>query len=127
MQGDELLDGDHHRGDRGLHVGRAAAVKLAVANAGYERVGMPLFERAGRHHVGMAGEDHQRLRRAAPGPQVGHVAGDDRLACETERRQQCGEARLAAIVVRGDRGQRNQFFGQGQGFAHGVHFRQVSA
>jgi hypothetical protein len=59
LGGQEFLD-RHEGRDRGLHVGGAAAVQLAVAVRGRERVAGPLVERAGGHHVGVAGE-HQRL------------------------------------------------------------------
>ncbi len=118
MRCDEFLDGDHHRRQRGLHVGRAASVQLAVAMGRREGIGGPLRERAGRHHVGMAGEHQQRLRAAAPRPQVGHVAGRDGLAGEAERRQPFGHLQLAAAVGRRDGVQRDQFFGQREGLAH---------
>ena len=64
--------GDHHRGDRGLHVGRAAAIQLAVAVGRHEGLRVPLVERAGGHHVGVAGEHEQRRARVPLArPQVG--------------------------------------------------------
>ena len=53
---DEILGRDDEGGDRGLHVGGAAAVELAVADRRHERIGVPLLERAGGHDVGVAGE-----------------------------------------------------------------------
>jgi hypothetical protein len=66
MCGQELLHRHREGGDRGLHVGRAAAVQLAVAVAGHEGVAGPLLQRAGGHDVGVAGE-HQRAAAAADG------------------------------------------------------------
>ena len=64
MRGDELLGGHDHRGQRGLHVGGAAAVQLAVAVGRHEGRAVPLLVRAGGHHVGVAGQ-HQRRARGA--------------------------------------------------------------
>ena len=47
MRGDEFLGGDDHRGQRGLHVGGAAAVQLAVAVGRHEGRAVPLVD-AGR-------------------------------------------------------------------------------
>ena len=59
---DELLDRHDERRERGLHVGRAAAVELAVAQRRHERIAAPRVERAGRHDVGVAGEADERAR-----------------------------------------------------------------
>ena len=42
----ELLGGGHHGGQAALHVGRAAPVEHAVADAGLEGLGAPFLQRA---------------------------------------------------------------------------------
>ena len=125
--GDELLDRDHHRGERALHVGSAAAVQHAVAVRRHERVAGPLVERAGRHDVGVAGEREDLRRRPPAGPerpQVGDAAvgGSARslLAIEAERRQAGRDQVLAAAVGRRDRTAGDQLLGEVQGSRHGL-------
>ena len=65
VRGQEFLDRDHEGRERGLHVAGAAAVELAVAVRGREGRAGPLLERAGGHHVGVAGEDHGAARRGS--------------------------------------------------------------
>ena len=98
---DESFRGHDEGGDRGLHVGGAAAVELAVADGRHEGIGVPLGERAGRHDVGVAGEADERLARAAARPQVGDLAEVHRLALEAGRgealrRRAPGSRRLRA-------------------------------
>ncbi|MNN21554.1 hypothetical protein D3C81_1348810 [compost metagenome] len=126
MLGHEFLHGDHEAGDGGLHVRRAPAVELAVAVGGLERVRLPLVHRAGRHHVGMAGEGQQlacRARRAAlHRPQVGHAevvrAADEVFAYEAEGLQAGFQHGLAAFVSGRDGAAADQVFGQGEGGVH---------
>ena len=47
-------------GDAALHVDRAAAVERVVNDLGCERRSRPCRLVAGRHHVGVAGEDEMR-------------------------------------------------------------------
>ena len=70
LRSEKLLGGHHHRRERGLHVGGAAAVQPALAVRGHEGVAAPLLQRAGGHHVGVAGEGEQRRLgiAAAEGP-----------------------------------------------------------
>ncbi|MDT4852260.1 hypothetical protein FQZ97_864840 [compost metagenome] len=116
----ELFDGGHEGRDRGLHVAGAAAVELAVAVRGRERVAAPLVERAGGHHVGVAGK-HQRLRGLAiRGPAHGPEVGDPEIGRAAldgfQREAQRGEAfaqdLLATRVVGGDGRARDQLFGE---------------
>jgi hypothetical protein len=55
----EFFDRHGKRRDRRLHVGGAAAIQQAVAVAGHEGIAGPLFQRAGGHDVGVAGEDQR--------------------------------------------------------------------
>ena len=122
MLGQEPLDRRHERRERSLHVGRAAAVQVAVALGGHERVGRPRCERARRHDVRVAGEAHDRMRGAAPRPQVGHAVRDERVEREPQRRQPLREQRLAAGVIRRERLPRDQFARQRErGLCGGVH------
>ena len=126
-RGDELLDRDHHRGERALHVGGAAAMQHAVAVARHERVAGPLLERPGRHDVGVAGEREDLRRRRAPRsdrPQVGDAAvgrsaGSVR-AIEAERRQAGRDQILAAAVRRRHRAAGDQLFSKVEGSRHGL-------
>ena len=65
---DEAFNGGHEGGQRGFHVGRAAAVEVAVALGRDERIGRPALDRAGRHDVGVAGKTQHRAAAAAMGP-----------------------------------------------------------
>ena len=75
-------------GERGLHVRGAAAVEVAVAHrSGTKGSRVPRFQRPGGHHVGVAGEAHERRARAAPRPQVGHAVAMIVSHAKPERRQ----------------------------------------
>ena len=101
MRGDEAFGGGDERGDRRLHVGGAARIELTVANSRLERVGQPLIERAGRHHVGMAGETDQRRSAALARPQIVDAVVVVALDAEAERLQARGNEVVAARVIRG--------------------------
>jgi len=75
----------HERGDRAFHVGGAAAVQITVAFGRHERIGLPLVDRAGRHHVGMAGEADEGARVAATSPQIRNAVHNQRVAPKAER------------------------------------------
>ncbi|MNT80169.1 hypothetical protein D3C72_2195980 [compost metagenome] len=78
-----------------------------------------------RHHVRMAGKDEHGRRRAAACPQIGDVVRLYRFADKAQRREDIDQVLLAALVVGRDRGQGDQFFGQGEGFGGG-HGRYVA-
>ena len=113
--GDEALGGDDESGDRRLHVGRAAAVELAVAHGGDEGIRVPFGERAGRHHIGVAGKAHHGMPGAAARPEIRHLAELHRLAAKARLGQPRGEQLLAAAVFRGHRPAGNQLLGQLEG------------
>ena len=92
MRRDEALDRRDERGERALHVGRAAPVQVAVAHDRHERIGAPRLARPGRHDVGVAGEADERRARAAPRPQVG-----DAVATRASRTRSRAAASRAAI------------------------------
>jgi len=96
---EQALDRADHRREAGLHIRCAAPVEHAVADFGLEGIAQPLLERAGRHHVGMPGEDAQRRAAAIGGPEVGDAALVDPFAAEAERFQALGDQRAAAGVI----------------------------
>ena len=116
----EFFRRHHHRGDRGLHVRRAAAEQMAVAVGGHEGVAAPMVQRAGGHHVGVASEGQRRpgAAAAAHGPQVGDAQvlrpANERLAVEASAFQPLGDHRLAPAVLRRDAGAGDQRLGQAQ-------------
>jgi hypothetical protein len=83
----------------------------------------PLFERAGRHHVGVAGEHEQLAARAVDAafdsPEVRHAMRFDGLALEAERREALDQDALAMLVVGRNGSARDQLFGKGKGAGHG--------
>jgi hypothetical protein len=123
MRRHELFACDHKAGNGGLHVGRAASVQHAIAMGRLERRRAPLLERAGRHHVGVAGEHEQLAARAVDaafdGPQVSHAVRFDGLAFEAERREAFDQDTLAMLVVGRNGSARDQLFGKGKGAGHG--------
>ncbi len=64
---------------------------------------MPLVERAGGHHVGVADEAQKGAGVASPGPEVGDLAAADRLDRESEPCKTPSEQFLATAVLGGDR------------------------
>ena len=89
---DEIAGGDDHGGNRGFHVGCTPPVKAAVPYGRRERIGRPFFNGAGRHDVGVAGEDKRgrvpcRAQRLVTSPEriVSHskpaAASRDRMIC----------------------------------------------
>src|SRR5258706_3770758 len=99
---DEKLGSDDEAGDRGLHVRGAAAVELAVAHRGHDRVGMPLGKRAGGHDIRMPREADDRAGATAASPEIRDLAELHRLATEASFAEPGGKQLLAAAVLRGD-------------------------
>ena len=119
---DEICKRDDKGRQRAFHVGGAAAVQHAVAYGRHEGIAVPLLDRAGRHHVGMAGEAHQRARRAAARPQVVDAAHADFFADEAERLEHSDQQVEAAGVFGRDRRAGDQLFGEFQGIdGHDLH------
>ncbi len=115
---DEIAGGDDHGGNRGFHVGRTPSVKAAVPYGRCERIGRPFFNGAGRHDVGVAGEDEQGPPGTVPCPEVGYFAGTDRFAFEAGGGQQGPDDLLALPVVRCDGGLRDQVASQTESRVH---------
>ena len=67
-----LAGGDEAR-DGALHIRRAAPVQIIAVNRGGERGMSPERFIAGRHHIGMPGEDHQRRVRAPGRPEIADI------------------------------------------------------
>ena len=77
-------------GDGALHVGGAPAAKMPVDDLGAERVGVPAFGVAHRHHVGVSGETEIGRGIAEAGVKV----GDIRRAFLRENQLVTGKAEL---------------------------------
>jgi hypothetical protein len=107
--GNEGLDRDDERGDRGLHVGAAAAEKPAVAQRRDERVAVPLRKWPRRDDVRVAGKAQQGGPVAAPRPQVVDFAEAHRLGAKAGFFEPPGEKRLAAAVFGGYRAAADEF------------------
>ena len=100
MRGNESLRGGDECGERGLHVGRAAAIDKAVTLRGGEGIAPPPLDGARGHHVGMPREaDHGRAG-PAPRPQVVHLPVAQTLDLESSRGQAGSEDLLTAVVIR---------------------------
>ncbi|MND81072.1 hypothetical protein D3C80_728580 [compost metagenome] len=102
MLGHEALGGHHHGGQRSLHVGGAAAIEHAILDGRLERRGVPLLQRPGGHHVGVAGEAEQRPLAATAGPEVGGVFKHHGLDDEPEALEALRHQGLAPFVQRGN-------------------------
>ena len=104
---------------RRLHVGGAAPDQHAVAHDGRERIAGPGLARAGRHHVGMAGETEIAARRTDARIKIEDRIGAGlgkflELAAEAEFFQRAGEMRQRARVGGRDAGRADQRLGQRQ-------------
>jgi hypothetical protein len=86
--------------NRSLHVGGAAAVEIAIALGGDERIAGPLIERTGRQHVGVAREANQRAAAAANAQRLSTFAEAHALDGEAAALQARRQDILAAVVVR---------------------------
>ena len=93
--GDEAQGGGHSGGDAALHVARAAAPELAVGDLGRERIEPPAFDIAGRHDVGVAGEDEI----GTPAPEPSMQVQDRRRSRRLERDQLGGESGLSQEIA----------------------------
>ncbi|MNH09720.1 hypothetical protein D3C79_691810 [compost metagenome] len=113
----EALAGDDHGRQAALHVGGATATEHAVGvDQCLEGFMLPLLDRAGRHHVGVAGKTQYRAVLAAVGgPEVVDVFNAHRLQLETDGAQTVHHLRLAIGVDGGDRGATDQVAGQLKG------------
>ena len=69
------LGGGDERGDRPLHVHRAAAAQFAVAQAGGERLERPALDRPRGHDIGMPGEAQIGPALAEPCVEIGDRRG----------------------------------------------------
>ena len=86
MSGHEALGGRDHGGDRGLHVGGAAPVQVAVALHGHEGIAGPAVDWAGRHDVDVAGETDDRGDPTVPRPKITDAPAIDALAGKSRGR-----------------------------------------
>ncbi len=102
MLGHEALDRHHHGCQRALHVGGAAPVQHAILDGRLERRGVPFVQRAGGHHVCVAGEAEQWPFAAAAGPEVGGVFKHHGLDDEAELGEALRHQGLAPFIQRGN-------------------------
>ena len=79
---------------------------------GWKGSGAPFLQRAGGHHVSVAGEAQHGTALAMRGPEVLDVAEVQLFDAEPRCRQSRGHQVLAAAVHRCNRSARNQFLGQ---------------
>ncbi len=104
---DDGVGGEQHRRNAGLHVGRAAAPDLAVAELGAERIDRPRRQVALGDHVGVALEHERAAGRVAldGGDHIGPAVGDGveaRLPPERPHLglDELGRRRLAQAALR---------------------------
>ncbi|MNZ24905.1 hypothetical protein D3C78_420620 [compost metagenome] len=122
MLGDETLHGHQHGGQAALHVRRATAAEHALlVDQGIEGLVLPGLQRAGGHHVGVAGEAEDGALAAADRPEVLHVLDAHALDAETGGGQPAHHQVLAAFVDRGDRGTTDKVAGEFEGGGKGRH------
>ncbi len=123
MRRDEFLARYDERRYRCLHIRRTTPVQLAVAMGRNERRRRPLFERPGRHDIGVAGEREQlaidTVRAALDGPEISDAARGDRFTVETNCRQPLDQQVLAMLVVGRNGRARDELFGEKKGAGHG--------
>ncbi|MNT24481.1 hypothetical protein D3C72_1599550 [compost metagenome] len=114
---DKALGGDGHRRQAAFHVRRATAAEHAVfVDQRVERVDLPRRDRAGRHHVGVAGEAQHRAVVVAVGrPEVIHIFDAHRLEAETGIAQALHHLLLAIGVDRRHRRTADQVDGELEG------------
>ncbi|MNL23761.1 hypothetical protein D3C87_1451640 [compost metagenome] len=100
--GDKTLGGDGHGGEAAFHVGGATAAEHAVfVDQRVERLDLPGRHRAGRDHVGVAGEaQHRTVVLAMGGPEVIHIFDAHRFQGETGIAQALHHLLLAIGVER---------------------------
>ncbi|MND90501.1 hypothetical protein D3C80_825860 [compost metagenome] len=100
--GDKTLGGDGHGGEAAFHVGGATAAEHAVfVDQRVERFDLPGRHRAGRDHVGVAGEaQHRTVVLAVGGPEVIHIFDAHRFQGETGIAQALHHLLLAIGVDR---------------------------
>ena len=81
----------------------APRVECSLSHGGLERIAVPLLARTRRHDVGVAREDDDRPRIAAPRPEVVDVAKPHMLGAKARLAKQRREQRLTSNVVGCDR------------------------
>src|SRR5690606_7007 len=120
MVGDKALDRHDHARQAALHVGGAAPAEHAVGvDARGEGIVLPALHRAGRYHVGVAGEAEHRALAAAHRPEVVDLAETHRLDLEAGGGQTAHHQLLTALVGGRHRGTVDQLAGQLQGRGEG--------
>ena len=110
----------HHAGDAALHVDGAAPEQFAVLDDGGERIVPPAARIAGRHHVGVAGEEKVRTADAEAGVEIVDVrrAGlgeDGPMHLEAGIAQHLPDEGERAAFRRRDGGAADQRLGEGEG------------
>ena len=85
--------------------------RIVGSNGGLNHV----LHRAGGHHIGVSGKHHDGAGRAAPRPEIVHVAEAHPLDPEAELFQAFDEDVLAARVIGRERAAGDQGFGELQG------------
>ena len=118
MLSEKIFNGCDEGCDGGLHVGCAASVQHTIADGRLERRTEPAIRRPGRHHIGMPGKYDDGTCRAAPRPEIVHVAETHPFDVEAELSQPFNKDVLAACIIGGKRAARDQCFGKLQGFRH---------
>ncbi len=122
--GDEALHGDDHARQAALHVRCATAAEHAIfIDAHVEWLVLPGVQRAGGHHVGVAGEAQHGAVATAFGPEVLHLFDAHAFDLEAAGSQATHHQFLATFVDRGHGRAANQveseFQGRGEGGGHG--------
>ncbi len=102
----QRLGGEHHAADAALHVARAAAVEVAVADLGAPRIARPAVDRRGRDDVDVAVQ-HQRPAAAGAGERRGELrpAGELEAGVDLARAGDVGRLRLPDVDGRAARGE----------------------
>ena len=118
--GDEALHGDDHARQAAFHVRCATAAEHAVfIDAHVERLVLPGVQRAGGHHIGVAGKTQHRAVATAFGPEVLHLFDAHALHLEAAGGQTAHHQLLATFVDRGHGRSADQVEGEFQGRGEG--------
>src|SRR5690606_33628624 len=118
MRRDEAFERADHCRDAAFHVGAAAAVEVAIAQVGQERIAAPVLDRPARDHVGMADEHEHAAAFAVGRPEVAHVAERKVLDPEPGRSEALGEQQLATRIVWSDGAAPHEFAGEFDDLVH---------
>ena len=100
MSFNEFLDCNNKRRQRGLHIGSAASIDVAISYFRDKRIAIPHIAGPSWHHIRMTSKDYQRCILSPLGPEVIDLTKSQTLYFKAKRTKTLYHEVLAPFVIR---------------------------